>query len=131
MTKNLDHVIVPAKDRKTSAQFYEKILGFEDLGEQGEGLRGVKVDKNTVLYFENSRDGDSWARGIHHLCFHVDRSSFAQVFAKIKSERISYGDRYDRPANKHGPAKAQGARGKGNSIYFKDPKGNLIQIIQY
>ncbi len=70
-------------------------------------------------------------KGIHHYAFHLDNKQFQEVFARIKTEGIPYGDNYAEPANMRGPGTAPGARGSGRSIYFKDPSGNLLQIITY
>jgi len=44
---------------------------------------------------------------------------------------ILYGGSHREPANMKGPGTAPGARGVGSSVYFKDPSGNLLQIISY
>jgi catechol 2,3-dioxygenase-like lactoylglutathione lyase family enzyme len=129
----IDHTVIPSKNKKESAEFYAKIFGFEDLGERPNGvLHPIRVNDSTVLFFQNSSDLDSpWAQGIHHVAFHFERKQFREVFARIKKEGIPYGDNYAEPANMKEPAMAPGARGNGESIYFKDPSGNLLQIITY
>jgi catechol 2,3-dioxygenase-like lactoylglutathione lyase family enzyme len=129
----IDHTIVPSKDKKTSAVFYARIFGFEDMGERPKAvLHPVRVNDSTILFFENSSDLDSpWAKGIHHIAFHFDRKQFLEVFTRIKKEGIPYGDNYAEPANMKEPGMAPGARGNGKSVYFKDPSGNLLQIITY
>lgn len=129
----IDHTIVPSKDKKESAEFYAKIFGFEDMGERPNAvLYPVRVNDSTILFFQNSNDLDSpWAQGIHHVAFHFDRKQFLEVFARIRKEGIPYGDNYAEPANMKEPGMAPGARGNGKSVYFKDPSGNLLQIITY
>jgi catechol 2,3-dioxygenase-like lactoylglutathione lyase family enzyme len=127
-----DHTIVPSRDKEASAAFFTMIFGFKDLGEQDDGLRGLRVNASTVLFFEKSTDSDSspWCQGFHHLAFAVDERKFARVFSRIKSKGIPYGDTYSTPTME-GPGKAPGARGSGRTIYLKDPSDNLIQIIHY
>ncbi len=133
MASVIDHTIVPSRDKKRSAEFYARIFDFEDLGEEpGALLHPVRVNDSTVLFLENSSDPDApWAQGIHHLAFHLDEGIFQEVFARIRSAGIPYGDNYAEPANMKGPGTAPGARGGGKSIYFKDPSDNLLQIITY
>lgn len=130
---NIDHTIVPTRDKKTSADFYAKIFGCEDMGEKdGPALHPVRVNDSTILFFEDSSDPDSpWVQGIHHLAFYFDSERFQEVFARIRSAGIPFGDNYAEPANMKGPGMAPGARGSGKSIYFKDPYENLLQIITY
>jgi len=129
----IDHTIVPSKDKKESAEFYARIFGFEDIGERPKAvLHPVRVNDSTILFFEDSSDLDSpWAQGIHHVAFHLDRKQFLEVFARIRKEGIPYGDNYAEPSNMKEPGMAPGARGNGKSVYFKDPSGNLLQIITY
>jgi catechol 2,3-dioxygenase-like lactoylglutathione lyase family enzyme len=56
----IDHTIVPAQDRKKSADFYAKIFAFEDLGEKpGSYLHPVRVNDSTVLFFMNMSERES------------------------------------------------------------------------
>jgi catechol 2,3-dioxygenase-like lactoylglutathione lyase family enzyme len=128
----LDHTIIPSKDKKRSADFYTRMFNFKDEGEeQGSGLHGIRIDDSLILFFEDSKDGSPWAQSIHHLAFGMNAKDFEQVFEKIKSWGISYGDHYSDPTNMKQPRVAPGARGQGKSIYFRDPSGNLLQIISY
>jgi catechol 2,3-dioxygenase-like lactoylglutathione lyase family enzyme len=129
----LDHTIVPSRDVDQSASFYVRILGFTDEGLNREsGLRALRVTESLLLFFEESGDADSpWAKGIHHLAFYFDKEEFSEVFQRLKASGIPYGHNYDQPADFKGPGIAPGARGNGKSVYFKDPSGNLLQIITY
>ncbi len=129
----IDHTILPSKDKKASAEFYSRILGFEDMGERPGGvLHPVRVSPSTVLFFADSSSPDAeWARGSHHVAFYMDDAEFAKVFASIRASGIPFGDNYAEPANMKGPGTAPGAKGSGKSVYFEDPSGNLLQIISY
>jgi catechol-2,3-dioxygenase len=128
-----DHAIVPARDKKRSAEFYERILGFEDLGEQSNELRELRIDRSSVLFLEKSTDSDSspWSQGIHHYAFSTDKTNFDRIFTNLKTSGFAYGASYEDPEDMKGPGKAPGARGSGKTLYFKDPADNLIQIICY
>ncbi len=84
-----------------------------------------------VLFFENSNEEGLWAKGTHHIAFHLDGKRFQQTFARIKSAGIPYGDSHTNRSNMKGPGKAPGAKGRVKSVYFDDPSGNVLQIISY
>jgi catechol 2,3-dioxygenase-like lactoylglutathione lyase family enzyme len=135
MPTAFDHTIVPSRDMETSAKFYEEILGFDDIGEDPEeGLRGLRINSAGILFLEKSTDSDSspWSQGTHHYAFSLDRKKFDQVLSNLKAKGIRFGDSYKNPENmKAAGRKARGAKGKGRSIYFRDPSDNLLQIITY
>ncbi len=132
MTIVADHSILPSRNKKESSEFYTRIFGFVDLGEEpGSGLHGVRVTDSFILFFEDSSDGSSWAQGIHHFAFGISGKEFDQVFERIRSSGIPYGNHYSDPTNMKPPRMAPGARGQGRSIYFRDPSGNLLQILNY
>ncbi len=127
-----DHSIMPSQNKKESAEFYARIFGFENMGKQTERLHAVRVNDESILFFENFSDPDSpMAQGTHHCAFAMDAKSFKETFARIQASGILYGDRYDRPSNMKGPGKSPGARGQSSSVYFKDPTGNSLEIRTY
>jgi len=127
-----DHTIIPSRDKESSAKFYEEILGFEGLGEV-EGMREVRMNSATILFLMDS-DSSPYSQGLRHYAFSTNRKKFDQIFAKLKASGIPYGDDWKTPDNMKGPSRktrAIGAKGKGESVYFKDPTGNLLQILTY
>ena len=129
-----DHMIIPSRDKQSSAKFYEEIFGFEDLGEfRDEGLRGIRINSTTILFLMDS-DSSPWSQGLRHYAFSTNRKTFNQIFAKLKASGLPYGDNWTTPDNMKGPSRkrrAPGAKGKGETVYFKDPNDNLLQIITY
>ena len=128
-----DHSIVPSLDKRKSAEFYAEIFGFENMGEQtGTPFYAVRINGESILFFANSSDPDSpWAQGIHHYAFAMDPERFREVFSRIQTTRVPYGDNSAEPANMKGPGTAPGAKGPGKSVYFKDPSANLLEIRAY
>jgi catechol 2,3-dioxygenase-like lactoylglutathione lyase family enzyme len=133
-TLYFDHMIIPSRDTQSSARFYEEIFGFEDLGEfRDEGLRGIRINSTTILFLMDS-DSSPWSQGLRHYAFSTSRKKFNQIFANLKASGIPYGDNWTTPDNMKGPSRkrrAPGAKGKGETVYFKDPNDNLLQIITY
>jgi catechol 2,3-dioxygenase-like lactoylglutathione lyase family enzyme len=130
----IDHTIVPAQDMKESADFYAKIFGFEDLRrEPGSHLHPIRVNDSTVLFLMSTSESDSpLVRGKIHLAFQMDALTFDEVFKRIQSVGIPYGDGPFDLENMREPGRTSpGARGDGKSIYFRDPGDNFLQIMTY
>ncbi len=108
MLVGIDHLFIPAEDRKKSAEFYAKILGFEDLGERPPPghLHPVRVNDSTVLLFINTSERDSpFVKGKIHLAFHMDAEKFDAVLKQIQSAAITYGNDVFDPENMQVPTK--------------------------
>ncbi len=125
MATVLDHTIVPVRNREEAVEFYNRIFGFEDLGEAGPFL-AVRVNDTFNLDF---RDVDSFDS--HHYAFAMDSDEFERAFANIRESGITYGDSPSGQENMQGPGITLGAKGMGKAVYFKDPSGHLLEIKTY
>lgn len=120
MTIELNHTIVPARDKVASAKFFARILGlpFE------EGAVGyfapVRVNDSLTLDF-----ADSNKIAIHHYAFKVSEEEFAAMFGRIKAEGIAYGSG---PPNPFDDMKIN-HRGGGRGVYFRDPDGHILELL--
>jgi catechol 2,3-dioxygenase-like lactoylglutathione lyase family enzyme len=131
-TIDFDHTIIPSHNKERSAKFYEDIFGFEDIGEM-EGMHAVRINSTSILFILD-HDNSPWSQGVRHYAFTTDKKKFDQIIAKIKASGIPYGDEWDTPENMKGPTRKSwviGAKGKGETLYFKDPYDNLLQLITY
>ena len=127
----LDHLVINVGDVERSAAWYAKVLGVarEDFdpgqgkpkrtsikfGQQKINLRPVGAD--TVEWFT----GAAPAAGSDDLCFLTDASP-AAVVAHFRDCGLSI---------EEGPVRKQGARGPLQSVYCRDPDGNLIEVSSY
>ena len=125
MATVLDHTIVPVRDRQESVEFYNRILGFEDLGEVGPFL-AVRVNDTFNLDFRYSDD----YRSIHYA-FAMDPEEFDAAFARIRESGMPYGDSPYDMENMEGPGMTMGAKGQGKAVYFKDPSDHVLEIKTY
>lgn len=114
----LNHIIVPAKDKHTSAKFLADILGVEPEAPWGHFVP-VRTSNGVALDFIDSKDVRT-----QHYAFLVDDAEFDAGFAKIKDRGIPY---YARP-DKSGPGEINRYRG-GRGVYFEDPDGHLLELI--
>ena len=115
---DLNHIIVPAKDKHVSARFLADILGVEPEAPWGHFVP-VRTSNGVALDFINSPDVRT-----QHYAFLVDDAEFDAGFAKIKDRGIPY---YARP-DKSGPGEINRYWG-GRGVYFEDPDGHLLELI--
>ena len=115
---HLDHTIVPATDKETSAKFFAKIFGLTYEGPMGH-FAPVLVNDSLTLDFDNSDRFES-----HHYAFRVSDEEFDAIFERVKAEGVAYGS---------GPftqddMKINSRRG-GRGFYFKDPNGHSLELL--
>ena len=114
----LNHTIVPARDKETSAKFFARIFGLTYEGPMGH-FAPVRVNDTLTLDFDNRERFES-----HHYAFHVSDAEFDQIFARIQGEGVLYGSGpralEDRQIN---------ARRGGRGVYFRDPDGHVLELL--
>ncbi len=125
MTTVLDHTIVPAHDQDAAAEWYCRILGFDNLGRMGP-FSAARVNDTLVFDFRASEDFQS-----AHYAFAMEPEEFEAAFRRIKDEAITYGDSPFDMENMKGPGMTTGAKGKGKAVYFRDPSGHVLEIKTY
>ena len=83
MAITLNHTIVPARDKKASAQFFASLFGLkvEEVGH----FAAVRVNDTLTLDFHNRETFES-----HHYAFHVSDEEFDAIFARVKAAGLSY-----------------------------------------
>jgi catechol 2,3-dioxygenase-like lactoylglutathione lyase family enzyme len=127
---HLDHLVLVTDDVPRLCEFWRAVLGARvvDLEEWSAG----RANYPHLLF-------DGWKVNVHDA-----RSELTPVAAK---RAVGSGDiclRWDEPLDQAmellqergvgvelGPTPQFGARGWGNSVYFRDPDRNLIELISY
>ncbi len=126
MTVTLDHTIVPARDKRTSAAFLAGILGVP-VGEPFGPFVPVHLGAALSLDFA---DVDFAERGVtaiapHHYAFHVDDAEFDEIFDRIVAAGLNY---YAEPHEPHRFGEINTWRG-GRAVYFDDPDGHIMEVL--
>lgn len=114
----LNHTIVPAKDHEASARLFARIFGLTYEGPMGH-FAPVRVDDALTLDFDNRERFES-----HHYAFKVNEAEFDEIFARIKSEGLTYGS---------GPRSLEdmdiNQRRGGRGVYWRDLDGHVLEIL--
>jgi catechol 2,3-dioxygenase-like lactoylglutathione lyase family enzyme len=120
----LDHCVIHVSDWERSNAFYRDVLGAEvvprpkgfvyriggkQLNVHGPGVTPAPVARLPV------------APGNSDLCFEWD-GSIAEAAAHLQRMGV---------AVELGPVERFGAKGRGTSVYFRDPDGSLMEFITY
>lgn len=117
MTIELDHTIVPARDKEASARFFARIFGLAYDGPVAP-FAPVRVNDRLTLDFYEGESGQ------HHYAFKVSDDEFDAIFARVRAEGIPYGSgpysRDDMQINH---------RNGGRGVYFDDPDGHILEIL--
>jgi len=121
----LDHLILAVNDRDETLAFYTSILGLRHEGE-APPFSVLRVTDRLTLQIAPWGTG-----GGEHLAFAMSRQEFDDVFARVRSSGIPYGDSFHDVGNMQGPGDEAGARGPGKAVYFFDPSKHLIEIRNY
>ena len=117
MTINLNHTIVPARDKVAAATFFARIFGLS-RGRTGH-FAPVRVNKQLTLLFDDDSTFES-----HHYAFHVSAREFDAIFGRVKEAEISYGSA---PWNLDDGKLNHWGGGKG--FYFRNPDGHVLELM--
>jgi len=128
MAIRLDHTIVPAKDKRASAQFFAEIFGL--TVKPGAGyFTQVQVNESLTLDFAD--EAEHWGpefgsreRQVLHYAFHVSDPEFEAIWARVKARGLPYGS----APGDHANGRIYTHRG-GRGFYFEDPYGHLLEIM--
>jgi catechol 2,3-dioxygenase-like lactoylglutathione lyase family enzyme len=120
----LDHFVIAVSDWETSNAFYRDVVGAEvvergagyayRLGTQQLNVHGPGLDPQPVAR-DRVRPGNS------DMCFVWDGPLDGAV-EHLRSRGVEI---------ELGPVPRHGARGEGQSVYFRDPDGSLLEFIAY
>jgi len=114
----LNHIIIPAHNKRASAKFLGDILGVAP-GAQWGPFVPVQTANGVTLDFVDSKDVRT-----QHYAFLVDDKEFDAGLARLRKDRIRI---YAGP-HKEGPGEINHHDG-GRGVYFEDPNGHLLEMI--
>ena len=115
---NLDHTIVPSKDKTAAAEWFAKIFGRTYDGAAGH-FAPVTVNDSLTFDFDNAENFES-----HHYAFLVSEVEFDDIFGRVQEEGIAYGaEPY------HLENMKINSRLGGRGVYFRDPDGHILELM--
>ena len=121
----LDHVVIAVSDWERSNAFYRDVLGAElveiDRGRYAYRFGAQQLNVHGPGSTPEPRAADPVRPGNSDLCF-VWKGPIESAVDHLASEGVDV---------ELGPTERTGARGRGMSVYFRDPDGTLLELISY
>ncbi|MBI3968128.1 MAG: VOC family protein [Chloroflexi bacterium] len=120
----LDHLVLTVASIEATCEFYTRVLGMDVLTFEGD-RKALRFGKQKINLHEVGRE--RWLRALRatagsaDICF-ITSVPMAQVVEHLKAQGI---------AIEAGPGPRSGALGTIESVYFRDPDGNLVEVSNY
>lgn len=120
MSIELDHFIVPSRDKAAAGERLAELLGVQSAPAQLGPFYSVYVNDGLTLDFVDSEE----AFPIHHYCFRVTSADFDAIFGRIRKAGIPY------RSTPHGPMDMKINTDHGGKIvYWTEPDGHYWEIL--
>jgi catechol 2,3-dioxygenase-like lactoylglutathione lyase family enzyme len=121
--KRIDHLVLTVRDIPATCDFYSRVLGMQvvTFGDR----KALQFGRQKINLHERGKEFEPKALqptpGSGDLCF-ITEGPLPQVVDHIRSCGIQIIE---------GPVRRAGAVGPIESIYIRDPDGNLIEVSNY
>jgi glyoxylase I family protein len=120
VVEDLDHVVLRCRDQSRMLDFYLRVLGLvEERRIDAIGLIQLRAGRSLVDLVPDVRTEPNDRPNVDHFCLAiapVDMDAVAAYLAGAGIETIGE------------PMVRYGARGYGESIYCRDPEGNVVEL---
>jgi catechol 2,3-dioxygenase-like lactoylglutathione lyase family enzyme len=121
---SIDHFVLAVRDIEAACDFYSRVLGMEV--EQPEGSpRALKFGRQKINLHQAGKEFEPKATeptpGSGDFCLITD-VSLKRVVEHLDSCGVELVE---------GPVTRTGAVGRIESVYFRDPDGNLVEVSNY
>jgi len=119
-----DHVVLTVQDVAASSRFYETVLGMQKQTFEGDrvslhfGQQKINLHPHPTPIANVAKEARP---GTADLCF-IAQTPLTDVIAHLEACKVEI---------IQGPEERVGALGTINSVYFRDPDGNLIEVSNY
>jgi glyoxalase family protein len=129
-TQGVHHITINGADRQTSIDFWEGVLGMPfvfdqpnlDVPEEGHLYFDPGDGRLITIFTNENRKPDDTPNphdigNVHHLAFSVSHATIMQAGERLKERGVPHSGIKD--------------RGFMDSIYFRDPLGQLIELAAF
>ncbi|MBI4736780.1 MAG: VOC family protein [candidate division NC10 bacterium] len=122
--ERIDHLVLTVQDIAVTCDFYSRVLGMQVVT-FGEGRKALQFGRQKINLHERGKEFNPKAAnptpGSGDLCF-ITEIPLPQVMDHIRSCGVEILE---------GPVRRTGAVGPIESVYMRDPDGNLFEVSNY
>lgn len=124
---HLDHLVLTVTDPEKTCDFYSRVLGMDAVTFSSGGIKrkALRFGDQKINLHQAGAEFEPKAGhpqpGSADLCLIVDES-VEQVIVHLTKNHVIL---------EEGPVQRTGATGPIQSVYFRDPDGNLIEVSRY
>lgn len=122
--ERLDHLVMTVTDIDITCDFYKRVLGMQVVL-FGNGRYSLQFGQQKINLHQHGNEFEpkalAPAPGTADLCF-ITEDSIIDVINHLKKEGVELLE---------GPVRRTGALGPIESVYMRDPDGNLIEVSTY
>lgn len=122
--ERLDHLVLTVHDLQATCAFYERVLGMQVVT-FATGRYALQFGQQKINLHQAGREFEPKATiptpGSADFCL-ITSQPIAQVVEHLKSCGVEIVE---------GPAAKTGAMGPIESVYLRDPDGNLVEVARY
>jgi catechol 2,3-dioxygenase-like lactoylglutathione lyase family enzyme len=120
----IDHFVLTVRDIEATCEFYARVLGMQVVTFAG-GRKALQFGQQKINLHEAGKEFEPKAMsptpGSGDFCL-ITRTPLEEVIAHIRSCGIDIVE---------GPVHKTGATGPIESVYLRDPDGNLVEVSNY
>jgi catechol 2,3-dioxygenase-like lactoylglutathione lyase family enzyme len=120
----IDHVVFTVRDIAATCDFYVRALGLRVLTFD-DGRRALQVGQCKINLHQQGHEFEPKALrpgpGTQDICL-VTTTPLHEVISHLRAVGIAIVE---------GPVPRTGARGTMESVYVRDPDGNLVEVARY
>jgi catechol 2,3-dioxygenase-like lactoylglutathione lyase family enzyme len=120
----IDHLVLTVDDVARTVEFYVNVLGMTETT-FGQGRTALTFGSSKINLHQRGREFEPKAArptpGSADVCLIAD-VSLDVVMEELAAQGV---------VSEEGPVRRTGARGPIDSIYIRDPDGNLIELSNY
>jgi catechol 2,3-dioxygenase-like lactoylglutathione lyase family enzyme len=124
MISHIDHLVLTVSSVENTCSFYQRVLGFERTDTPGKptslSFGSCKLNVHEVGHTFEPK-ADSPTVGSADFCL-ITVEPVESVLEHLRAEGV---------AIEAGPTKRNGAQGEMQSVYFRDPDSNLVELGHY
>lgn len=119
--RSLDHLVITASDLQATIAFYTTVLGMEHVA-FGDNLHAVHFGAQKFNIHDAQTGVSPKAQkivpGSEDFCL-ISDTPVSQVIQHLRACNVEI---------EEGPVTRSGAAGTLESVYFRDPDGNLVEV---